>query len=297
MNKKLLSIFLLFYSVGIFGQQNFVLNFFDSYFDAPHSKIKLDTPLDTAKSIFVANGYQFYNTVGEQIYFYKNIKEVTTGSECFIRCNKENNTIEKIEWCGWYDTIYFKTPEQFADNICEQFNSFGLESWYCFNTKYKSSYDVGFKLSNSVFLYVYVYNGYCHYTFTHHSDWKPENPYETDYSKHSSDELGIYQRAEKMPEYPGGMKALVEFARSKSKELYPEEAKKLGLEGTVVIRFVINKTGAITQPIIVKSPDPVFNNAAIEIVKAIPSDFTPGEIAGRKVSVYFYLPILFTLDK
>lgn len=296
MSRKWLSICMLFCSVGVFGQNNFVYNFLDSYFDGPHSKIKIDMPITEATRILTENGYNGNYTGNNIDICYRNTSQ---DSYCTFRCTKDN-TLEYVQWTGWYDSSYFKTPEEFADCMCEYFNSFGLESWYCFDGKTNSYYHVGFILSPDTYLFVSVYSTQCYCTFTHHSDWKSQNPYETETEAKriytlSSNYNGedVYYKVEKMPQYPEGMRALVNYLESKANEMYPPEAKANKYEGVVIVRCVITKTGAVAQPEIVRSTaQPSLNRAAIQIAQTLP-DFIPGEQAGEKMNVYFYIPIQF----
>jgi TonB family protein len=76
---------------------------------------------------------------------------------------------------------------------------------------------------------------------------------------------------------------------------YPSYAKINKIEGRVVVKFVVNDKGEITNPAIVRSPDTSLSNAALDIVNKLPK-WTPGEQKGKKVSVYYTLPIVFKLS-
>lgn len=103
----------------------------------------------------------------------------------------------------------------------------------------------------------------------------------------------IYDTAEVVPEYPGGIEALL-------KELsynlqYPEKAMTDGTEGRVVVKFVVNEYGKIVSPEVIRSISPELDAEAIRVISTL-SDFRPGEVGGKPVSVYFTLPITFRLS-
>jgi len=85
---------------------------------------------------------------------------------------------------------------------------------------------------------------------------------------------------------------LAEFIQENLK--YPEEARKQQKEGRVIVKFVVDESGNIILPQILKSPDELLSNEALRVVKMMPA-WTPGEQGGKKVPVYFFLPISFKL--
>ncbi|MCQ2959057.1 MAG: energy transducer TonB [Bacteroidales bacterium] len=104
----------------------------------------------------------------------------------------------------------------------------------------------------------------------------------------------VHIRVEKMPSFPGGMGALIKFIGEKLE--YPQDAADLGIEGTVVVKFVVNKHGKAVNPEIIKSVNPLLDKAALDVVAKLPM-FEPGEQAGEKVPVYYNLPVQFKLGK
>lgn len=104
-----------------------------------------------------------------------------------------------------------------------------------------------------------------------------------------------FMRVEKMPEYPGGTEALMKFVAENIK--YPQEAIEKGYEGLVVVRFVVDKTGKVINPQLLKSGGhSLLDKAAMDVILLLPN-FTPGEQAGEKVSVYYNLPVRFALPR
>lgn len=108
------------------------------------------------------------------------------------------------------------------------------------------------------------------------------------------DEGTPHVRVEKMPAFPGGMQALMKFIGEKL--VYPQEAADMGIEGLVVVKFVVNKSGKAVKPEILKSVDPLLDKAALDVVAKLPM-FEPGEQAGEKVPVYYNLPVQFKIGK
>lgn len=100
--------------------------------------------------------------------------------------------------------------------------------------------------------------------------------------------------AEEMPQFPGGNNALFDYL---SKNLrYPAEEAKKGIQGRVVLKFVVHKTGKISQVEVIKGFNKALDDEAVRVVQSMP-DWKPGRNnEGEAVSVYFTLPIVFKLD-
>lgn len=76
---------------------------------------------------------------------------------------------------------------------------------------------------------------------------------------------------------------------------YPRPYQETGMEGKVVVRFVVEKDGSISNPQVVRSAAELFDKEAIRVIKAMPS-WKPGKQNGRAVRSYFTLPIAFKLN-
>jgi TonB family protein len=98
----------------------------------------------------------------------------------------------------------------------------------------------------------------------------------------------IFVVVEKMPEPIGGMKAIYDNVT------YPEIARKAGIEGRVVVQFVVDKEGNVTNPQIIRGIGGGCDEAALEAVKNV--KFIPGTQRGQNVAVQFQLPIVFRLS-
>ena len=94
------------------------------------------------------------------------------------------------------------------------------------------------------------------------------------------------------PMFPGGEQALMLFLKANVK--YPPQAAKINAQGTVVMNFVVDKTGKVTEIKVAKSVDIYLDTEAIRVCKLLP-DFYPAMQNGEPVSVWFTLPITFKL--
>ncbi len=76
---------------------------------------------------------------------------------------------------------------------------------------------------------------------------------------------------------------------------YPDEAKKKGIQGKVIVRFVIDELGMVTDPEVVRGVDPQLDKAALDVVSKLPQ-WSPGLQGGKPVKTYFTIPIAFKLN-
>lgn len=99
--------------------------------------------------------------------------------------------------------------------------------------------------------------------------------------------------AEKMPEFVGGIDSMMRFLHQHI--TYPKWEKENQISGTVYVRITIDTTGKVTSPYIIKTvPDSKnFNQEVINAVLKMPN-WIPGEEQGKKVPVYFNIPVRFS---
>ncbi len=100
------------------------------------------------------------------------------------------------------------------------------------------------------------------------------------------DEQTVYQVVEEMPEFPGGMSALMEFIR---KNLRHDKAEK---NERVIIQIVVDKKGNATNPVVLRSTNPALDEEALRIVSLMPK-WKPGRQAGKNRNVQFVFPVTF----
>lgn len=102
----------------------------------------------------------------------------------------------------------------------------------------------------------------------------------------------VFTVVEQMPEFPGGELALLKYLGSIP---YPAIAKENDIEGSVYIRFVIEKNGSVSNVEVAKGSDKILNEAAVEHVKKMPS-WKAGKQNGKEVKVQYIVPIKFILQ-
>ena len=102
----------------------------------------------------------------------------------------------------------------------------------------------------------------------------------------------IYDVVEQMPTYQGGQRALLEYIRDNIK--YPIAAQEEGVEGKVIVRFVVKKDGTVGDAQIFVGSTPELNQEAIRVVKSI-TGFIPGYQNGKPVNVWHTVPVSFKL--
>ncbi|MBO4995871.1 MAG: energy transducer TonB [Muribaculaceae bacterium] len=107
------------------------------------------------------------------------------------------------------------------------------------------------------------------------------------------EENKVYEAVEQNPEFPGGQQALQKWLKDNLH--YPPIAQENGIQGTVVVRFVVDKNGKVGEAKILRSVDPDLDKEALRVVKELP-DFSPGRMNGHPVNVWFTLPCRFKMS-
>lgn len=102
----------------------------------------------------------------------------------------------------------------------------------------------------------------------------------------------VEENPDKWPDFPGGQKKLFKWLSANIK--YPKEAQANKEQGRVIVRFVIDKDGKVTDAKVVRSISPSLNKEALRLIEAMPR-WKPGEKDGQPVAVRFTLPITFRL--
>ncbi len=102
----------------------------------------------------------------------------------------------------------------------------------------------------------------------------------------------VYDVTETMPQFPGGQGVLMKYLAANIK--YPASAVKAKKQGRVLVTFVIQKDGSVTNARIARSVDPELDAEALRIVKAMPN-WTPGTQDGKPVNVKYIIPVKFSL--
>ncbi len=118
-----------------------------------------------------------------------------------------------------------------------------------------------------------------------------EDVYQTLKNKSVGD--SIFQIVDQMPEFPGGIEALMDFVGKNVK--YPEQAKEKEISGRVFIGFVIEKDGSVNVVKVLRGIGGGCDEEAVRVIKAMPK-WTPGKLKGQPVRVSYQIPINFKLD-
>ena len=109
----------------------------------------------------------------------------------------------------------------------------------------------------------------------------------------TAEETKVVAVVEQMPSFPGGQSALLQYLSSNIK--YPVVAEENGVQGRVIVTFVVEKDGSITDVRVVKSVDPSLDKEAQRVVKSMPK-WIPGKQNGSAVRVKYTVPVTFRLQ-
>ena len=111
--------------------------------------------------------------------------------------------------------------------------------------------------------------------------------------KPKEEETKVFDVVEQMPQFPGGNAALFEYLSKHIK--YPVIAEENGIQGRVIVTFVVERDGSITDVKVVKSVDPSLDKEAQRVVKGMPR-WIPGKQNGSAVRVKYTVPVTFRLQ-
>lgn len=125
-------------------------------------------------------------------------------------------------------------------------------------------------------------------------DNRPVGTITTSVPEVPTEDNSLFKIVECMPEFPGGMKGCLDFIQTEM--CYPEEAKKAGIQGRVILQFIIEKDGTPTQPRIVRSVHPLLDKEALRIIRQMPK-WIPGKQDGKPQRVLYTIPVPFQLPK
>ena len=103
----------------------------------------------------------------------------------------------------------------------------------------------------------------------------------------------VFEVVEQMPSFPGGQSALMEWLSNNVK--YPVVAQENGVQGRVVVSFVVERDGSITDVKVVRGVDPSLDREASRVVRAMPR-WIPGKQNGSAVRVKYNVPVAFRLQ-
>lgn len=111
--------------------------------------------------------------------------------------------------------------------------------------------------------------------------------------KHDEPTNKVFDVVEQMPSFPGGNGALMQYLANNIK--YPVVAQENGVQGRVIVSFVVEKDGSITDVNVVRSVDPSLDREAQRVVRSMPR-WNPGKQNGSAVRVKYNVPVSFRLQ-
>ena len=103
----------------------------------------------------------------------------------------------------------------------------------------------------------------------------------------------VFDVVEEMPSFPGGQGALMQYLTSNTK--YPVVAQENGVQGRVIVSFVVERDGSISDVRVARSVDPSLDREAQRVVRSMPR-WTPGKQNGQTVRVKYTVPVVFRLQ-
>jgi len=122
---------------------------------------------------------------------------------------------------------------------------------------------------------------------------KAETGEDTTQIKNAEPTDKAYEVVEQMPTFKGGDAALMKYLSENIK--YPETAEKAGEQGRVVVNFIVEKDGAVSNVKVVRSVTPTLDAEAVRVIKAMPK-WVPGKQDGKFVRVKYNVPVSFRLQ-
>lgn len=100
----------------------------------------------------------------------------------------------------------------------------------------------------------------------------------------------VYDMADQLPEYPGGIQALLQYIAQNTK--YPQELQALGVQGRVIVQFVVRSNGQVSNAKVHRGIHPDLDKESLRVISAMPL-WIPGKKDGKAVNVKFTVPINF----
>ena len=104
----------------------------------------------------------------------------------------------------------------------------------------------------------------------------------------------VYDVVEMPPAFPGGQAELLKFLSAQVR--YPKEAIEQGIQGRVIVKFIVEKDGSISNVEVLRGVDPLLDKEAVRVVSSMPI-WRPGRYNGQNVRVRYNVPVNFRLPK
>lgn len=161
-----------------------------------------------------------------------------------------------------------------AKPVAVRFNDLGLDNKYLAN-------------------YVYVFKKGDNDIYSKKEQNEKESKSKEEQNESESNKIFNGDDVDQQPSFPGGTNALNTFIASNLK--YPVFAQEEGIQGRVVVKFIVEKDGSISNVEVDRSVSPSLDNEAMRVVKAMPK-WIPGQINGKAVKVECSHPFVFQLQ-
>ena len=161
-----------------------------------------------------------------------------------------------------------------AKPVAVRFNDLGLDNKYLAN-------------------YVYVFKKGDNDIYSKKEQNEKESKSKEEQNESESNKIFNGDDVDQQPSFPGGTNALNTFIVSNLK--YPVFAQEKGIQGRVVVKFIVEKDGSISNVEVDRSVDPDLDNEAMRVVKAMPK-WIPGQTNGKAVKVECSHPFVFRLQ-
>ncbi|HBG41049.1 MAG TPA: M56 family peptidase [Porphyromonadaceae bacterium] len=104
----------------------------------------------------------------------------------------------------------------------------------------------------------------------------------------------VFEVVDESATFPGGQPKLMSFLNDNIQ--YPVEAQKKGIQGRVIVQFIVRKDGRIFDAVVLRGADPLLDAEALRLVNVMP-EWIPGKLKKQPVNVLFTLPVVFSLQK
>ena len=162
-----------------------------------------------------------------------------------------------------------------AKPVAVRFNDLGLNNKYLAN-------------------YVYVFKKGDNDIYSKKEQNEKESKSKEEQNESESNKIFNGDDVDQQPSFPGGTNAFNTFIVSNLK--YPVVAQENGIQGRVVVKFIVEKDGSISNVEVDRSVDPSLDNEAMRVIKNMPK-WIPGQINGKAVKVECSYPFVFRLQQ
>ena len=122
---------------------------------------------------------------------------------------------------------------------------------------------------------------------------KKEKGKTTQTHKDTTTDDKVYEMCEQMPTYKGGEEAMMRFLSQVTR--YPQRAQEFGIQGCVVVGFIVEKDGSLTDVKVLRHVDIALDAEALRVVKGMPK-WIPGRQNEQRVRVKYNVPVSFRLE-